>query len=36
MSTEQIIPLNFSDLELRVLMEEYIPQQKKEFILKGV
>ena len=36
MPTEQIISLNFSNSELSVLVEEYIPQQKKEFILKGV
>lgn len=36
MQTKQFLSLNFSELELRNLVEENITQHKKEFTFKGV
>jgi len=35
MTNDNIIAINYSDEKLRILVEEYIAQQRKDFTLKG-
>ena len=36
MTSNNTIAINYSDEKLRILVEEYITQQRKDFTLKGV